>query len=849
MTWLISTCCRKWIRCVPRLGLPRVGGGLGWHVEEGCTISMVFVLLVGLNFLLSDAAFARHVPQHQLLVTVKDETGVPVSAARVTLTDGQAVASGETDQVGRCELTGLNAGRYELRVEKQGFYATKLDEVRIGETASLDITLAHQQELRDSMDVTYSPPAIDPAQTTASEQLTNREILNLPYPTTRDYRTLLPYLPRVHRDAIGQIHINGSASYQIYYQLDGFNISHPTSGLLELRVSSDALRAIEVQSSRYSAEYGKASGGVLNLNTGMGDDRWRFSATDFVPSFQSQRGVNLNAWTPRLSFFGPLKKKRAWFFTATDADLNLNILSELPKGADRNLAWRFNNLVKAQVNTSATNILTTSFVSNHFNSPYAGLSRFTPRETSQRLRQDAYLATVRNQTFRASGLLAEVGFAASEFLADGIPQGMLPYVLRPGGASGSFFRQVERDSSRLQGLANLTLPPLEKRGRHDLRLGLDFDRTTYNLAQTRRTIQALRANGTLARQISFSNMLRFARSKLDVSGYVQDRWTISSRAVLEYGLRLDQDTIVHRLLLSPRFATSLLLTRDGNTKLVLGAGLFHDATNLEFITRPQEGRRTDAFYVADGRTLLRQPVETSFFVNEQNLRAPRFFNWSAELERKLPAAIYLRVEATSRRGQNGIAFDQLASSTPTRNVVAYNNDRRDKYDALTVTMRRAFKDEYALFASYTRSSARTNAVIDLALDTILFARQSGGPMEWDAPHRVLSWGWLPLVKKFDFAYALEWRTGYPFSLINQEQQLVGMPNTRRFPDYFALNMHIERRFPLFGLNWAVRAGFNNITNRPNASEINNNLDSAQFLQLGGIQGRTLNARIRFLGRK
>lgn len=813
---------------------------------------MIIALFIWLNLVLVIPASVPLASQsYRLTVTVKDETNVPVAAAKVSVTSGtgQIVSIGKTDSAGRCELTGLNAGRFELRVEKQGFYTAKLTDVHSGETTTLDITLTHEQELRDSMDIAYAPPLIDPAKTTSSEQLNTREILNLPYPTTRDYRTVLPYLPRVHRDATGQIHINGSASYQIYYQLDGFNITHPTSGLLELRVSPDALRSIEVQSSRYSAEYGKASGGVLNLHTGMGDDRLRISATDFVPSFQSQRGVNLNAWTPRLSLFGPIKKKRAWFFTATDADLNLNLLTELPKGMDRNLAWRFNNLAKAQVNTSATNILTTSFVVNHFNSPYAGLSRFTPQATSQRLRQDAYLATVRNQTFRASGLMVEAGFAFSEFLADGIPQGTQPFVLRPDGASGSFYRFSERDSARLQGIANVTLPPLQKGGRHEIRVGTDIDHVTYNLSQTRLPIQVLRANGTLVRQINFSNDPRFSRGKLDLSGYVQDRWSIAPRVLLEAGLRLDQDTIVHRLLASPRVATSLLLTRDGETKLVLGVGLFHDATNLEFITRPQEGRRTDFFYAADGQTLLQQPVETSFVVNEQNLRAPRFFNWSAELERKLPGKLYLRVEVTGKRGQNGISFDQTANATPTRNVMAYNNDRRDKYDALSVTVRRAFKDEYALFASYTRSSARTNAVIDLALDTILFARQSGGPMGWDAPHRVISWGWLPLVKKFDFAYALEWRSGYPFSLINQTQQLVGAPNARRFPTYFALNMHVERRFPLFGLNWAVRAGFNNITNRQNAGEINNNIDSAQFLRLGGIQGRTLNARIRFLGRK
>src|SRR4029078_11210800 len=103
-----------------------------------------------------------------------------------------------------------------------------------------------------------------------------REILNLPYPSTRDFRNALPFIPGVLQDPTGQIHVGGSETYQIFDHLDGFNITHPTSGLFDMWVSTDALRSLEVQSSRYSAEYGKGSGGVLGLATGMGDDHYRF---------------------------------------------------------------------------------------------------------------------------------------------------------------------------------------------------------------------------------------------------------------------------------------------------------------------------------------------------------------------------------------------------------------------------------------------------------------------------------------------------------------------------------------------------------------------------------------------
>jgi len=105
------------------------------------------------------------------------------------------------------------------------------------------------------------------------------------------------------------------------------------------------------------------------------------------------------------------------------------------------------------------------------------------------------------------------------------------------------------------------------------------------------------------------------------------------------------------------------------------------------------------------------------------------------------------------------------------------------------------------------------------------------------------------VKKFDFAYSIDWRDGFPFSLVNQEQQLVGAPNSQRFPVYFTLDTHLERRFNLFGYYLALRGGVNNLTNRKNPTVVNNNVDSPEFLTFAGTQHRAFTGRIRFLGKK
>lgn len=784
---------------------------------------------------------------------VVDENGLAISSAQVILKQigGQAVSKGETDYVGRCKFRNLSPGMYQLRVEKEGFYAVIKNDVPIGQTEEIEITLNHPQEFVERIDVTYSPPAIDPQKTTSSQALTSTEIINLPHSVTRDIRYALPFLPGVLQDATGQLHVDGSATRQILDQLDGFNITNPATGLFTMRVSVDALRSADVQSSRYAAEYGKGSGGILNLTTGMGDDHYRFSATDFVPSFRTQKGIHLNGWTPRATFSGPIRKGKGWFLDALDGEYHLDIVNELPSGADRTTAWRYSNLAKAQINLTPANILSGSFLINRFRSPHAGLSRFDPLETTVNLNRAAYLFTMKDQSLLPHGMLLEAGLGLSQFSSKERPLGNLPYVISPEGARGNFYATDRGRSNRLQAIANLFLPAVRWRGRHEFKVGTDVDRLTFDQSFERGPISIVREDATLSRKIMFPGRPSVRRSNLEVSGFAQDRWSVSDHWLLEPGLRFDADQIVHRALVSPRLASSYLLTRGGDTKLVAGIGRYYDASSLEFISRPLAGQRADLLYDRTGQELVRPPVETSFHVPQRHVKEPSFLNWSVGAERKVPASIYLRLEFVQKRGRDGWTFVNQGTGIPQQlsGIFDFRNTRRDRYDSLEVTGRRVFKDGHVLFASYTRSAARSTAVVNFNLDDPIFSQQAGGPLPWDSPNRFISWGWLPLRKGYDLAYSLDWRDGFPFSVVNQDQQLVGPPGSRRFPTYFSLNLHVERRFQLLGYQWALRAGFNDITNRHNPTAVNNNLDSPHFLTLSGLDGRALTARIRLLGRK
>lgn len=111
------------------------------------------------------------------------------------------VLRNRTDYAGRREFGSLPADVYHIQVEKEGFYTLALEDFRVGEIRNLSITLKHQQELPEVVNVYETPPASDPAKTAASETLEGQEIVNLPYPTPRDVRNSLPFISGVLRDA------------------------------------------------------------------------------------------------------------------------------------------------------------------------------------------------------------------------------------------------------------------------------------------------------------------------------------------------------------------------------------------------------------------------------------------------------------------------------------------------------------------------------------------------------------------------------------------------------------------------------------------------------------------------
>src|SRR4029077_860802 len=103
---------------------------------------------------------------------------------------------------------------------------------------------------------------------------------------------------------------------------------------------------------------------------------------------------------------------------------------------------------------------------------------------------------------------------------------------------------------------------------------------------------------------------------------------------------------------------------------------------------------------------------------------------------------------------------------------------------------------------------------------------------FDAPHRFLVYGEIKAPRGLTIMPALEIRSGFPFSVVNDQLDFVGERNAERFPTFISLDATILKSFTVPFLDKQARAGviIFNITNHFNPRDVQNNLSSSNFGQ-------------------
>jgi hypothetical protein len=795
---------------------------------------------------------------------VVDDDNSPLANVRVQLRDASSVTEAATNATGAFQINLPHPGAYSLSVQHTGYFVLT-QQVQVGESgADVALTLNPQREVFQSVKVGASPSTVDPDQTTLEQHLSGTEINNIPYPGSSSLMNSLKLIPGVVQDPTGAVHVEGGAENQTQYSLDGFDISDPITGLFNTPLAVEDIRSVDLDTSREAPQLGRGSAGTLDIKPENGTDQFHFTATNFVPGVGTSNGLHLGDWSPRAGVSGPLVKGRAWFGDSVLGQYNATFLNGLPQGQNEKTSWTAGNLFHAQANLTPANILYGDFLVDIQRQNDAGLGPLTPEVTTTDQDYREWLTAIKDSHAWSGGWLVEGGFAYQSVFYRATPQGDMPYVITPNGATGNFYQRSHQYGSRKQAFANVFPAVLHLRGTHQFQVGSDAEFNHYRGVFARSSYELDGLAGLPLYRTEFRGSGRFYLPDISVGSYINDHWQPWKPFVLDIGIRADWDRLVGRVAPAPRLGVAYSPFAEGKTKLTAGYSVIHEYTNLEVFSR------------AFDQTALVMPFspegfpERGRFTNFQigpDLTLPRYDNFSAGAERSMRRNYDVKLEYLERHTHNGFAYSQQPSSVTDLfqpQVLTYglggqyvlSNIRRDAYHGLNATIRHTFGDQYEWMISYVRSRAASNGLLSPGVEVPLQVTSATYPVPWDATNRILSWGYLPLypkklrwLKNWAWAYLADYRTGFAFSVADAGGIISGPVDSYRFPANFDLNLHLERRFIFRGYRFALRGGVNNLTNAGNWSSVNSTIGSPEFLQFLGDEGRHFEFRLRFFGKK
>ena len=271
---------------------------------------------------------------------VKDQSGAAVPNASVTLTNSATgiVQTAKTDQEGRYEFSSIPIGPYFLKAEASSFAPTQSPPftLTIDARQRLDLQLKSGQ-VNETVTVSAMPTLLETETSSRSQVIGSKQIEELPL-NGRSYADLALLAPGVRRSFLenqsttsreASFNVNGQRSAFNNFLLDGLdNNSYGTSnqGFANENIppSPDAVSEFRLETNNYSAEYGRASGAVINASIRRGTNSFHGRAWDynrntvfnaigpFPPSSGKKPAFIRNQFGA--TFGGPIWKDHTFFF-------------------------------------------------------------------------------------------------------------------------------------------------------------------------------------------------------------------------------------------------------------------------------------------------------------------------------------------------------------------------------------------------------------------------------------------------------------------------------------------------------------------------------------------------------
>ena len=296
------------------------------------TSGLVVSTLVGT----APAAHAQAQTAAEITGEVLDPSKAVISNAALTATNAAtgAVRKAQTNSQGHYVLTNLPVGTYSISVEHEGFQQLKQTGVmlNVATTVTLNLTLTvgsvHQEVV-----VTSEAPIIDKADASTGTVLDNQEVSEQPI-NGRDYARFSLHTPGAifRSNFIADLTFDGLHSVHNQFSIDGIDASRVNDpymangferGARLLTGSLDTVAQFNVQTSDYSAEYGRAAGSYINIATKSGTNDFHgtvydyfrnniLDARNFFATIGSAPEFRFNDFGGNIG--GPIRKEKTFFF-------------------------------------------------------------------------------------------------------------------------------------------------------------------------------------------------------------------------------------------------------------------------------------------------------------------------------------------------------------------------------------------------------------------------------------------------------------------------------------------------------------------------------------------------------
>src|SRR4030095_13969655 len=267
-----------------------------------------------------------------LRVTVRDEKGSFVTTATVTARDDAKGIERSTtlNTDGEYRILQLPPGTYTVAVEASGFGKTEAPgiSVTVGQARDLPVTLKVSGG-QTVVEVNTDPALVETTRSQTTNTVDQRQIDNLPTNgrnyinfALTDSQVVRDNAPNIGAAPTSGLNISGQRARSNLVNVDGADaIDNSTNGVRST-VSQEAVQEFQIVSNSYAAEYGRASGGVVNIITRSGANDLHGTAYGYlrnrniqaVNPFSTESDPAYTRVQAGLAFGGPIKKDKTWYY-------------------------------------------------------------------------------------------------------------------------------------------------------------------------------------------------------------------------------------------------------------------------------------------------------------------------------------------------------------------------------------------------------------------------------------------------------------------------------------------------------------------------------------------------------